>query len=74
MIHMLLLYSGASDTEVGPLLLKLQHIFDCLKAALHPFVERTLEDLDDMIDVCCKCICEVGGSNPGHAIHFGKLH
>ena len=25
----LLLYSGSSDIQVGPLLLKLQHIFDC---------------------------------------------
>ena len=48
---LLALYSGSSDIEVGPLLLKLQHLFDWLKAVLHLLVERTLEDLDGMIDV-----------------------
>ena len=48
---MLLLYSGPSGIEVGPLLLKLQDIFDWLKAVLHTLVERTSEDLDGMIDV-----------------------
>ena len=54
---MLLLYSGSSDIEVGPLLLKLQHIFDCLNSVLHdhPLVERTSEDLDGMLDVFVKC-------------------
>ena len=46
---MLLLYSGSSDIEVGPLLLKLQHIFDCRNSVLHPLVERTSEDLDGML-------------------------
>ena len=48
---MSLLYSGSSDIEVGPLFLKLQHIFDCLNSVLHPLVERTSEDLDGMLDV-----------------------
>ena len=47
---MLLLYSGSSDIEVDPILLKLQHIFDCLKAVLHPLVERTSDNVDGMID------------------------
>ena len=47
---MLLLYSGSRDIEVGPLLLKLQHIFDYLNSVLHPLVERTSEDLDGMLD------------------------
>ena len=53
---MLLLYSGSSDIEVGPLLLKLQRIFDCLNSVLHPLVERTSEDLDGMLDVFVKCV------------------
>ena len=47
---MLLLYSGSSEIEVDPILLKLQHMFDCLKAVLHPLVERTSENVDGMID------------------------
>ena len=53
---MLLLYSGSSDIEVGSLLLKLQHIFDCLNSVLHPLVERTSEDLDGMLDIFVKCV------------------
>ena len=53
---MLLLYSGSRDIEVGLLLLKLQHIFDSLNSMLHPLVERTLEDLDGMLDVFVKCV------------------
>ena len=47
---MLLLYSGSSEIEVDPILLKLQNIFDCLKAVLHPLVERTSDNVDGMID------------------------
>ena len=48
---MLLLYSCSRDIEVGPLLLKFQHIFDYLNSVLRPLVERTSEDLDGMLDV-----------------------
>ena len=75
---MLLLYSGSSDIEVvAPLLLKLQHIFDWLKAVLHPLVERTSEDLDGMIDVFvsqCVVTRSRGPSNPAFGTgnpHFG---
>ena len=73
---MLLLYSGSSDIEVGPLLLKLQHIFDCLNSVLHPLVERTSEDLDGMLDVFVKCVVtrSRGPSNPSFGTgnpHFG---
>jgi hypothetical protein len=51
---MLLLYSGSSDIEVGPLLLGLKaHIFDCLESVLHQLVERTSEDLEGIIDIFC---------------------
>jgi len=51
---MLLLYSGSSDIEVGPLLLGLKaHIFDCLESVLRPLVERTSEDLEGIIDIFC---------------------
>ena len=73
---MLLLYSGSRDIEVGPLLLKLQHIFFYLSSVLHPLVERTSEDLDGMIDVCCECVVtrSRGPSNPSFGTgnpHFG---
>ena len=74
---MLLLYSGSRDIEVGPLLLKLQHIFWLPKLSASPaIVERTSEDLDGMLDVFVKRVVtrSRGPSNPSFGTgnpHFG---
>ena len=46
---MLLLYSGNSGIEVDPVLLKIQRVFDCLKAVLAPIVAKQSDDVDVMI-------------------------
>ena len=46
---MLLLYSGNSGIEVDPVLLKIQRVFDCLKAVLAPIIAKQSDDVDVMI-------------------------
>ena len=46
---MLLLYSGNSGIEVDPVLLKIQRVFNCLKAVLAPIVAKQSDDVDVMV-------------------------